>query len=245
MKSKTKKIIALIVAVSMMFLILPGFKFGKVDEIKSYGNQDDTYVVSFLGDSITYGAYADESYADYFGELVDADVVNNYGICSNELCTSGTEDNAMVERYSEIASDSDLIFVCGGENDWWHSATLGELGDDTEDTYYGALEVLMTNLEEEYPDAEIVFATPPKCNRTGNVEQENENGDTLEDFANAVLEVAAEHGITVIDFYHADECDFTAGAYDNGVVETDYLVDGVHPTDLGHEILAKYIYENL
>ncbi len=212
---------------------------------------EDVDVISFLGDSITYGLGSDVRFSDIVAELAGIETSNNYGISGTLVSTGSTYkiENAFINRYSEIDEDSDIIFIMGGTNDWARCVTLGSLGDTTTDTYYGALEALITALQEEYPDAEIVLATPIKrvdaVNYDGYTQDEdgnmvNPNGDSLEDFANAVLEVAEAYGITVLDLYHAEETDFTSDTS-----YTTYWSDGLHPNSNGQTIMAEYIYEQL
>ena len=212
---------------------------------------DDLKVLTFLGDSITYGWDTDKAYEYFLGEYLDADTVYNYGQGGTTLSDGAdylSKDN-MIERAAILPADSDLIFVLGGSNDWAYNVELGEMGDTDPTTFYGALDTLMSYLLENYPDAEIIFATPlqridwltkyPHLTNEDGV-SENSSGHTLEEYANAVLEVAEKYGITVIDLFHAEETDFTS--------DTDYTLywsDGLHPNAYGDELMADYIYEQL
>jgi len=212
---------------AFVFLAVPAFAMEPADEeetteessseeeadLSEYSN------ISFLGDSITYGLRSEKAYEYFLGELMGAETVNNYGICSSQISTGGTGDDstAFVNRYTEIDEDSDLIFIFGGTNDWSHCTELGELGDTDTDTFYGALDTLISSLLEEYPDATLVIATPLHRidERSGfyyneDGEYVNTNGDSLEDFANAIIEVAKKYGITVVDLYNMESCDFSS-----------------------------------
>ncbi len=236
-KGRKKIIVAIVLACALVV----GFLTDAVSSTIALA-QNNSYTVSFLGDSITYGWKSDKSYAEMLANKLEADTYNNYGIVGSTISTGGDSDttNPMVTRYTDIDSDSDLIVVFGGTNDWYHNVELGSLGDIDTDTFYGALQTLMSSLQEDYPDATIVFVTPIKRIRDGASDMENSNGNTLEEFAEAVCEVAEANGISVIDLYHNENTDFTS--------DTSYTLfwsDGLHPNVFGDSIIANEIYKYL
>ena len=202
---------------------------------------DDTYVMSFLGDSLTYGKRSRHTYTEYLGALCEADVIHNYGLSKNELSTAGDFIMPMCVRYQEIDPASDFIMIWGGTNDWFHDIVLGVPADTNTTTFYGALHQTMQGLCDTYPQARIVFVTPMKRIRDGDVHMTNLNGNTLEEFANAIVTAGKSYSrIEVIDLYHDKTCDFTKDMdYDT------YWSDGLHPKSAGHEIIAQRMYELL
>ncbi|MBQ8309679.1 MAG: SGNH/GDSL hydrolase family protein [Clostridia bacterium] len=55
--------------------------------------------------------------------------------------------------------DVDLILLQGGTNDYSWNIPYGELSDRTETTYLGALNLMIDELTEQYPNAKIVLVT--------------------------------------------------------------------------------------
>lgn len=61
----------------------------------------------------------------------------------------------------DMKKDADVIVVFGGTNDYGHGdAPLGASTDTEPDTFYGAVNYLMENLELEYPNAKKIYVTP-------------------------------------------------------------------------------------
>lgn len=180
---------------------------------------------SFFGDSIT----ADNgSYVEYLKTILGLETAYNCGIAGTSI--SGTDDDAFVNRYGNYSnefSDSDLIFIFGGTNDFGNAATLGNIENTSADTttFYGALKNLCENLNSLYPQAEIVFATP--------IYRDDYNGMKLSNYCQAIKDVCNEYNIKCIDLYN--ESGITA---DNNDI---YLRDGIHPTPEGYALLAENI----
>ena len=99
-------------------------------------------------------------------------------------------------RYTEIASDADYITLWFGINDANH-CTLGTIDDTTNNTFYGAWNVVLEYLIEHHPNAKIGIIIT--------------NLSTSE-FRNATREVAKKWGIPFLDM--------------NGDYQTPPVVDG-------------------
>ena len=141
------------------------------------------------------------------------------------------------ERYTGIEEDADLIFVLGGTNDYGTDlgqVPLGESGDADESTFYGALNVLTSGLQESYPDAQLLFATPlPRYDK--DMTEENNYGATLEEYRDAILEVCASEGIETLDLFTLEEVSPDAEGHE------DYFADGLHPNAAGNVLLAETV----
>lgn len=156
----------------------------------------------FNGDSILelpYGWHMD--LCAFFGMTY-----KNYAKGGSALASyagSGTPEKTrdpIVERYTEMDADADIVFISAGTNDWWYSwCPLGEDGDTVTTTFRGALHTLIKGLLDMYPNKIIVFVTPIK--RGDNPARVNGNGDTLEDFANAMIDVCNQYGIPCLDMF--------------------------------------------
>ena len=184
-----------------------------------------TKKASFFGDSITA---ENGSYVEYLKTLLGLETAYNCGVAGTSI--SGTDDDAFVNRYGNYSnefSDSDLIFIFGGTNDFGQNAALGNIENTSSDTttFYGALKNLCENLSDLYPQAEIVFATP--------IYRNDYNGIKLSNYCQAIKDVCNEYNIKCLDLYN--ESGITADNKDK------YLRDGVHPTPEGYAMLAENI----
>lgn len=189
--------------------------------------------ISFLGDSITYGAKCDDLNKDPYpyllGKMIGAETVVNNSISGTALSQDNEYGKSFVNRYSELDKDSDLIIVMGGTNEMLFGNPLGNIKSTDTSTTYGALKELAFGLKHEYPNSKIVFCTLLK---------EKTGGEPLGKIANAIKEVCEVCDISCIDVYNSKECDFTNDT-------SEYMGDGLHPNSKGHKVMAQYIYSQL
>ena len=188
-------------------------------------------VISAIGDSITdgFGSSDGNGYLMELSDILNLKRINNYGVASTAI--GGTDDTAFVNRflneslstYQEIDSETDLIFIFGGHNDF---ETQGNLGDTTNETLYGSLYLLYNGLKEKYPSATIVFATP--------LQRAEEGGNNfMRGVARIIKDYCDTNNIPVIDLYN-----------ESGITienSSTYLMDGVHPNDEGYTLVANAI----
>ena len=152
--------------------------------------------------------------------------------------------------------EADLIVVKGGTNDY-ATGPLGSFESRDDTTFIGALRLLMEGLIEKYPNKQIVFFTPiRRCESGQTPDAKNGYGNTLREYADAVIAIGNDYNIPVLDLYDAEELDFTSevitpgGEDENGkwhdtVCESDLMPDGLHPSGKGHKIIARYTLEKL
>ena len=199
--------------------------------------------INILGDSITQGVGAsspEKCYVSCLAELSGA-LCRNYGISGTRIARKRvpTEnsifDQDFVSRVDGMDQDADIVLVFGGTNDFGHGdAPLGQLGDSTVWSFYGALSVLYNSLRLRFPNSRIVILTPIKRRI-----EENRNG-LLSDFVTAELKVAGEYGFPVLDWYHNLSVDLH-----DPEMEAIYSADGLHPNDAGHKLLAETVFAYL
>ena len=85
-------------------------------------------------------------------------------------------------RVPEMEADADIVVVFGGSNDFGHGdAVIGHMWHRTDDSFYGALHLLYTDLINKYPRATIVIIPPPSpSRRTAGMERNrSQNFSTL------------------------------------------------------------------
>ena len=137
---------------------------------------------------------------------------------------------------------SDIITVFGGVNDWGQQdpTLLGTNSDTTNDTFYGALNILCNGLLTTFPKSTIIFLTPlgNKGFSQSFYEDENSLGLTIYDYADAILSVCSKYKIPVID-----TCRNSLLNPYISEIKTECFIDGLHLNEHGHEIIS-FLIEN-
>ena len=96
------------------------------------------------------------------------EVMKVMGVSGSAISTTSyydTDYQPMVLRYENLPTDGDLYIVFGGTNYYTLSTSPGTMGDVTDVSFYGALDVLVNGLKQKVPEATIVFLSP--LNRYG------------------------------------------------------------------------------
>ncbi len=170
-----------------------------------------------IGDSITYlNDHKDETgnrVTKGYLTLVTEKLTNiHYVNQGHNGWTSGGIANA-IEKLGLIKADVYSIFL--GTNDWWQGRPLGNFSDYENNignnTVYGSFRIIIHKLRSLNKDAKIILITPMqrtdfvyinnmKNNAFGSYKEKN--GQTLEQFANAINQIGSYEHFQVIDLYH-------------------------------------------
>ena len=197
--------------------------------------------IACLGDSITKAANleGEENYEQYayparLQELLGAEEVYNLGIGGSSIGRYWAD--AFVDRYTEIPQDSDIIIVMGGTNDGFcvSEEEFGSLDERAYHTFCGDLNELMSGLRENYPDAQIFFATPLPNVLQDYLMSEREYLLPQKDFVEVIQTLAGEYDFELIDLYNSNVLD----SHDANIIK-EYMPDGVHGNPAGYQILAE------
>ncbi len=203
--------------------------------------------ITCLGDSITAGAnldnmenYQQHAYPARLKELLGAEQVTNLGIGGSSI--GRYWENAFVDRFKEIPADTDLIVVMGGTNDGFCMSQdeLGNMQERKARTFIGDLDELMRGLKENYPAAEIVFVTPLPNVLHDMLRKERNYLLPQNTLVNAIIQLATEYDIQVIDLYNSNILD----THDAAVIYN-YMPDGVHCNTDGYSVLAEHLAAEL
>lgn len=216
-----------------------------------------------LGDSITYGLIPAnslnangqlKSYAKLTAEKLQMSFVN-YGISGSTVTNS--IKNPMCRRFTDMANDADLITVMGGTNDVRNGLTLGTMSDRTENTFYGALHILLGGLYKKYmidqgtaigKNKTIVVMTPIK-NLLSSASSRGGTGTlrNMDDWVEAIKKVSDYYSLPCLDMYSMSGINPHLNQTIQGV-ETGftgfynpYITDGIHPTQEGAEMMANIL----
>ncbi len=204
--------------------------------------------IVFLGDSITQGVGAskpENCYVSVFEKNTGAKCVN-LGISGTRIARQHklTEnepvfDRDFCSRISDIDEDSDIVVIVGGTNDFGHGdAQIGTPDDRTPDTFYGALHTLYRGLLERLPMATIVVVTPLHRKNEESACGDNKPAPVgvLREYVEIIRSVAEIYSLPVLDL-------FAAGGMQPRIeiINQTYFVDGLHPNDNGHALMARKI----
>lgn len=203
--------------------------------------------IACIGDSITAATNLDgmENYEQYayparLKTILGAERVTNLGIGGSSI--GRYWENAFVERYREIPEDTDIIIVMGGTNDGFclTEEEFGTMEERSYRTFIGDLDELLRGLEEDYPDAQIVLATPLSNVLHDMLRKNNESLLPQYRLADAMKELAEEYELPVIDLYYSN----LLNTHDAAIIYN-YMPDGVHCNEKGYEILAQHFAAEL
>ena len=214
-----------VISVAMVFMVLLNPRMAVQKKL----------VGAFVGDSITEQGYYTRAMENKYPIKT-----YNYGVAGATYGKCGTEIPLLYQIADGIDVTPDFIFIAGGTNDWGNGTMLGQRGDKSAGTFYGAADILLSDLRERYPDTKIIVSTILQRDWTPSEEypqpagmDENQDGLSIEDFNEAIIWSAHKYGCKVIDAY--GESGITA---DNILL---YTKDGVHLNDRGGAKYADYI----
>lgn len=198
-----------------------------------------------LGDSITFGMKSggqttekeESPWAMQLKDYCGFAHVRNYGISGDTVATFDGKQS-MVARYTSMSNDADIIIFKGGVNDHSLNIQIGELiaTNKEKTTYFGALNFLFEELKKKYPNKPIVAMTPMDYSSVDSGINGNTNGDTIEDYRNALKMAAGLHGVIVFNLH--EEVSFNAH---NAEDVTNFIPDKLHPNQAGHDNMAEVI----
>lgn len=180
-----------------------------------------------LGDSITAASGVERSYHSIIAQKLGLTAIN-YGYNGSWISYTDAmpEGNEMCVRYATMTEDADIITCLGGINDINNNAALGQMGDTENTTFYGAMDLLIRGLLYKYPGKRIGFITPPRYG----------DGAREQPYIDAIHAVCEKYAVPVLDLYREGMAS-TATAE----LSATYFKDGLHPNELGHDVIARKV----
>lgn len=197
-------------------------------------------------DSLGEGTFYFTRWYEYARELNHIKTVYNYGFGGTCMSPSVSGENSFYNRmqtmYSEHNNPS-AVFVLGGTNDYHNDVPLGTINDMTTDTFYGTLNKMCEYFKENFHTSKVVFCTPimrvspsnGKTETTPANNQTNSNGNSLEQFASAMIEVCHKWALPCFDAYHNSGICPQARNTQNFAW---FMNDGIHMKQNGHRRLG-------
>lgn len=203
--------------------------------------------INVLGDSITEGHGSSDRETKVWWRLLGIrDGADMYGdgiggtrIAKQLTPTEERWDKYFRSRVAEMRNEADVVIVFGGTNDYGHGdAPLGHMSDRCDETFYGALHMLYTDLKNKFPNAYIMVMTP--LHRLEEERTINERGirnvGRLCDYVSIIKEVAAYYSIPVLDLYTKSGLQ-----PDLPLIKESFMPDGLHPNDAGYEKIYNMV----
>lgn len=198
--------------------------------------------IIYDGDSICFGAYGAGGYAKIIAEKTGGKY-ENFSQGGARL-THKPDDktyHSVVDNLTNLPLDGDLYCFEGGINDFW---TPKELGTFTKDDFTGALDTntICGALETIFRYALNTFVGKPICfiithKIQSTAYKENANGDTFEDYRNAMVGICEKYSIPYYDAFSESGLNgwntFQNNAFLTG--NTDGTPDGCHPNEEGYK----------
>ena len=201
---------------------------------------------AFVGDSITAGVNTTQGniYYQLLNAMIGFSSVYADGVagsCYSVTSDYGSSITPITQRYQNIPTDSDLVVIFAGQNDFGHDTPIGTIADTTDISFYGALSVVINGILEANPDVRLVLFTP--THRYGftsgayqNDTDPNGEGHTLKDYVDAIKDIAEMYGVPVIDLFSVSSLNPRIST-----IKSNYVTDGLHPNADGHYLLANRI----
>ena len=178
-------------------------------------------------------------YAKLIAEATGSTYVNQ--AVSGARLTSRESSHSVVDNLVNLPDDADLYCFEGGINDWWGNVPIGTCnpndyeGELDTSTICGAMETIFRHCLNNFPGKPVCFVITHKIQKTAY--SPNQNGDTVEDYRNAMVAVCQKYSIPYYDAFNEsglngwnevqNELYLNSNATGKG--------DGCHPNEEGYK----------
>lgn len=234
------------------------FRYGSQPFVKRGSNGHEKPAWYALGDSIAQGFYsymngdtpAISTTTNCWAKIVADKAgfsLTNYGVGGSGFvhnATVGDRLNARDHIDTIDFSSADIVTIAYGINDWKGSDTFGSFNDDitTGGTVYSNMRYVIEKILTDNPECKVFIITPINASKYGNQSgnwslSHTINGKTLEDMFQLEKTVADYYGIELIDMTHQS----TFNRLNCPVL----MVDGVHPTLKGHQLMGAELAQKI
>ena len=220
--------------------------------------------IACIGNSITQGVGANGNpYPTQLAARLN-ETVKNLGASGTSLCQGGARTCNIGKLTEANCAGMDVVTIMMGINDWAAARNnstdgvyyhLGDINSTETNCIYGAMRMWCDKIEElrnteSCANTRFYFMTPiitswnSSVTSTRNWDQSKTNvhGFTLRDLCHAIIDVATEYDIPVIDL------NLCSGIYYNSAADENvslYGGDGVHINEAGHSMVTDAIIRAL
>ena len=200
-----------------------------------YEQQNSLYGLMWnaMGDSITEGSGTTRNYMSFIAERTGINC-RNYGMSNTAIARRNSSyANDMCIRYVDMDDDADIVTVFGGTNDHGNNIPIGQWGDDTPDTLYGAMKILIEGLTNKYMGKKIGFILPlPKYN-IGSGTDFSYPSASFKPYIDCIADSCKRYSIPYLDLYTESGIPVAMAS-----ARTAMIPDGLHPNAVGHELIS-------
>lgn len=230
---------------TQIYMPTPSAYISYINPSTGGGNATTNLNAGFLTDSFGVHLSVDKDYIDYLKIYLER---KGYNLNINRDSIGGTQITKRVGRTDSFSeridnfkgTNDDFLIIQGGTNDWGAGNPLGTIDDTNPETFMGALNYLITTANADFPQIQLYFAAPiyrwdDDSTKPG---KENSVGYTIDQYIDAMKQVCAKYNVPCIDL----KAETGIYPWQNG--ETT-LVDRLHPTELGHQRIARAINSHL
>ena len=204
----------------------------------------------FQGDSITDANRVDPedggagSYLFGYGYplLVASDLLKNKK-GKIEFVNKGVSGNRIVDLYARIKDDiinlkPDAMSILIGVNDVWHELSIqnGVAAEKFEKIY----DMLISEIKEALPNIKIIIMEPFVLKGSGTEMYYSEFRVEIKKRSEAAKRIAQKYNLPFVTLQ--DKFDEACSGDDNAAY---WLVDGVHPSAAGHQLIKEALIEEI
>lgn len=169
--------------------------------------------------------------------LSDAITSRNYDVQDAQVSSGEDYFSEQLSVLKSLQFDKvDYIVIHYGTNDFGGNVKIDDDGDlDNTSTLCGALRYSLDKIISKYPNIRIFVSVPiyRMWEEAGAEVYENTNSNTLSECVDALINVAIEYHLPVIDGYNALGINSNNANY--------YLSDGTHLSNSGREMFGNFI----
>lgn len=191
-----------------------------------------------IGDSLTaVNSATSKHYFDYISDVTKINVVN-YGISGTGYANPGDSTN-FYQRVASLPTDADIYTIFGSFNDYAyhidHNIPIGTPTDTGTSTLCGYFNSTISAICTRIPLANLGIVSP--CPWVSMNEYNGAGGGFGKDYSDALKAVCERWSIPFLNLYE----DSGLRPWDSTFVSLAYTHDalqGVHPDETGHAILA-------
>jgi len=202
--------------------------------------------IVYDGDSIAESRLSYANNGGGYAKLI-ADAIGgtyqNFAVGGARLTTKPSDKtyHSVVDNVGNLPTDGDLYCFEGGINDFWTPKNLGTFsktdftGTLDTNTICGALETIFRYALTNFVGKPICFVITHKIQSTAYVA--NGNGDTFEDYRNAMVGICQKYSIPYYDAFSESGLNGWNSVQNNAYLtaNTDGTGDGCHPNEEGYK----------
>lgn len=185
-----------------------------------------------LGDSITEKNFRfNKNYVDFCSESLNLNAID-LGISGNGYKNGDKKFIYEINQITTYNVETDVITIMGSVNDLkWVNNNLGTLGDNTDDTLYGAMYNTLNTLFTKFIGCRIGIISL--------IPFQDANKEVVDKYMKALTDTCELFNIPFLDLYHTSNLQPNKEEFRNKFFKSPKTgaVDGTHPNDEGHMLI--------